>query len=173
VRLALKYFPETALVTDTPGKALLVGALGLSFTHVSTELDDYRHCNPGWWSLSKVVAYHAQQQTFIHLDTDAFLWKPLPATMLATSVFAQCPEDHPPLDTCWCAEEVERAFAQHNLTVPAEWEWARSRSPHGFREADCGIMGGNRVDFFQYFASLARSHDQPRLLCCLGPVPLP
>jgi hypothetical protein len=155
IRLARKYFPETALVTDTSGKKLLVDALGLPFTHVSTELDDYRRCNPGWWSLSKVVAYRAQQQPFIHLDTDVFLWKPLPAAMLAASVFAQCPEDHPPLDTSWCPEDVERAFARHNLTLPIEWEWVRSRSPHCFREANCGIMGANRVDFIQYFASLS------------------
>ncbi len=155
LRLARKHFPETMLVTDKHGKALLVDALGLSFTHVSTELDEYRHCNPDWWSLSKVVAYRTQQQPFIHLDTDVFLWKPLPANVLSASVFAQCPEDHPPLDTWWGPEGVERAFAKHGLELPAEWEWTRSRSLHNFREANCGIMGGNRVDFIQYYASLS------------------
>ena len=75
--------------------------------------------------------------------------------MLAASVFAQCPEDHPPLDTHWSPADVERAFAQHDLTLPAEWEWVRSRSPHSFCEANCGIMGANRVDFIQYYASLS------------------
>jgi hypothetical protein len=112
-------------------------------------------CNPGWWSLSKVVAYRAQQQPFIHLDTDVFLWKPLPAAMLSASVFAQCAEDHPPLDTGWSPQDVEHAFAQHDLTLPVEWEWVRSRSPYTFREANCGIMGANRVDFIQYFAGLS------------------
>jgi hypothetical protein len=31
----------------------------------------------------------------------------------------------------------------------------RSHSPHSFREANCGIMGGNRIDFIQYFADIS------------------
>ncbi len=155
LRLARIYFPETVLVTDTPGKALLVDSLGLSFTHVSTELDELRHCDPGWWALGKLVAYRMQEQPFIHLDTDVFLWKPLPAAMLAAPVFAQCPEEHPPLDA-WCGpQDIERAFAAGKLPLPAEWEWARSSTLHCFREANCGIMGANRTDFVQYYASLA------------------
>jgi hypothetical protein len=155
LRLATRYFPETMLVTDTPGRALLVDTLGLCFTHVSTELDQYHQCNPTWWSLGKIVAYRAQQQPFIHLDTDVFLLKPLPPAMLSASVFVQCPEDHPPLDTCWGPEQIEGAFAEQGLSLPPEWEWVRSRSPYVFREVNCGIMGGNRVDFIQYFATLS------------------
>lgn len=155
VRLAKRLFPETMLVTDTPGKALLVDSLGLSFTHVSTDLDELRRCNPGWWSLGKLAAYRIQQQPFVHLDTDVFLWKPLPSDLLAAPVFAQCPEDHPPLGT-WCGpEDIERAFAEEGHELPAEWEWCRSRSPYSFREANCGLVGANRVDFMQYYASLA------------------
>jgi hypothetical protein len=155
LRLARRYFPETALVTDTPGKALLVDAVGLTFTHISTELDEIRHCDSGWWALGKLIAYRGQQKPFIHLDTDVFLWKPLPASMLNASVFAQCPEDHPPLET-WCGpQDVEGAFGTHGIPLPPEWEWARSRSLSSFREANCGIMGGNRLDFIAYYATLA------------------
>lgn len=155
LRLARRHFPETMLVTDTPGKALLVDSLGLSFAHVSTELDQLRNVDAGWWALGKLVAYRMQQQPFIHLDTDVFLWKALPASMLAASVFAQCREEHPPLDQ-WCGpEDVERAFLEQDITLPAEWEWSRSRSLHCYREANCGIMGGNRIDFIRYYADLA------------------
>ena len=34
-------------------------------------------------------------------------------------------------------------------------EWSNSRSLQFFREANCGIVGGNRLDFIQYYASLA------------------
>jgi Family of unknown function (DUF6734) len=155
LRLARRYFPETMLVTDSAGKALLVDCLGLSFTHVSTELDQLRHVDSDWWAVGKLAAYRMQQQPFIHLDTDVFLWKPLPASMLTAPVFAQCPEEHPPLAT-WCGpEDVESAFQQTGLTLPAEWEWSRSRSLHSYREANCGIVGANRVDFIHYYADLA------------------
>jgi hypothetical protein len=155
LRLARRHFPETVLITDTPGKTLLVDSLGLSFTHVSTELDEFRRCDPNWWSLGKLAAYRMQQQPFVHIDADVFLWKPLPPGMLSASVFAQCPEDHPPMDTWFRPEQVELAFARFGLSVPAEWEWSNSRSLQFFREANCGIIGGNRLDFIQYYASLA------------------
>jgi hypothetical protein len=154
LRLARRHYPETMLVTDRAGKALLVDCLGLSFTHVSTELDSIRKVDAGWWALGKLLSYSLQRQPFVHLDTDVFLWKPLPPALLNAPVFAQCPEDHRPAE--WCGPlDVESAFAQHGLTLPAEWEWSRSRSLHSFREANCGIMGGNRVDFIRYYANLA------------------
>ncbi len=39
LQTARAHYPETVLITDTPGKRLLIDQLGLSFTHVSTELD--------------------------------------------------------------------------------------------------------------------------------------
>jgi hypothetical protein len=143
------------LVTDRAGKALLVDCLGLSFTHVSTELDSIRKVDPAWWALGKLVAYNMQEQPFVHLDTDVFLWKPLPPGLLNAAVFAQCPEEHSALAD-WCGpRDVERAFAQRDLSLPAEWEWSRSSSLNYYREANCGIMGGTRTDFIRYYANLA------------------
>jgi hypothetical protein len=155
LRLARRHHPETMLVTDRAGKALLVDALGLSFTHVSTELDSIRKADAGWWALGKLVAYGLQNQPFVHLDTDVFLWKALPPGLLNAPVFAQCPEDHSLL-AAWCGpHDVERAFAQHGVSLPAEWEWSRSRALNHFREANCGILGGTRTDFIRYYAGLA------------------
>jgi len=155
LRLARRHYPDTMLVTDTPGKLLLVNRLGLSFAHVSTELDSLRNADPGWWALGKLVAYRLQDVPFVHLDTDVFLWRPLPPGVAGAPVFSQCPEDHPPLEL-WCGpHEVEPAFEEHGLMLPAEWQWSRSGNPHFYREANCGIMGGNCIDFVRYYADLA------------------
>ncbi len=155
LRLARQHYPDTLLVTDTPGKELLVDRLGLEFAEVSTELDRLRDVDHGWWAMGKLVAYSMQDRPFVHLDTDVFLWKPLPLWLTAAGVFGQCPEDHPPLET-WCGpSDVEWAFQQHDLPLPAEWEWARSRSISHFREVNCGIVGGTRTDFLRYYANLA------------------
>ena len=155
LRLAQQHYPDTLLVTDTPGKELLTGRLGLEFAEVSTELDRLRDVDHGWWAMGKLVAYAMQDRPFVHIDTDVFLWKALPSWLTAAPVFGQCPEDHPPLET-WCGPaDVEWAFQKHNLRLPAEWEWARSRSISHFREVNCGIAGGTRADFFRYYANLA------------------
>ncbi len=155
LRLARQHYPHTLLVTDSPGKALLVDRLGLEFAEVSTELDRLRSADPGWWALGKLVAYSLQDRPFVHLDTDVFLWRSLPAWLTAAPVFAQCPEQHS-LDHDWCGPaQIESLFARHTLPLPAEWEWASSRGGPTFREENCGILGANRIDFIRHYAQTA------------------
>lgn len=154
LRLARRHYPETVLVTDTAGKALLVDALELPFKEVSTEIDRLGDADPDWWALGKLVAYRLQDRPFVHLDTDVFLWKPLPAGLVAAPVFTQCPERHS-LDEACSPHHVERAFAQAGLSLPAEWEWSASRRLPYARQENAGILGGTNTAFIRYYADLA------------------
>ncbi|MBX6361748.1 MAG: hypothetical protein IRZ03_16915 [Acidobacterium ailaaui] len=156
LRLARKHYPETVLVTDRAGKSLLVDHLGLSFAHVSTELDRLRHADPSFWALGKLVAYSIQDQPFLHLDTDVFLWTRLPSSMEQAPVFAQCPEQHS-IDQHYSPRTIECLFDRHQLSLPAEWEWSRSRWERHFREENCGILGGVNTAFLRDYATTALS----------------
>ncbi|CAG9244922.1 conserved hypothetical protein [Paraburkholderia unamae] len=155
LRVARAHYPDTALVTDTAGKAILVDHLGLSFSQVSTELDALRDEDAGWWALGKLYAYSVQDAPFVHIDSDVFLWKPLPRNMTDAPVFAQCPELHPPLDTWSPPCDIEAAFAKHGLSLPVEWEWARSFGSEVYREENCGVVGGQDVGFLRHYAHSA------------------
>lgn len=155
LRLASSHYPETVLITDSPGKALLVDALGLSFTHVSTELDRLCDEYSGWWTLGKLVAYSLQDKPFVHLDTDVFLWRPLSEKMISAPVLAQYPEHYHRTDQRCGPRVIEDAFARYSLSLPAEWEWSRSHQVRRFREANCGILGGQNAAFIQHYARLA------------------
>jgi len=150
-RLVQAHYPETVLVTDGPGRALLVDKLGLPFTHVSTELDRLRDADPRLWALSKLVAYSLQDKPFVHLDSDVFLWRPLPARVTSAPVLAQHPETGDPDGP----RVIEDAFARAGLSLPAEWRWSRSHSARTSREANCGILGGTNVGFIRHYAQLA------------------
>jgi len=152
LRLACRHYPETVLVTDTAGKELLIDRLELPFKEVSTELDRLRDVDPGWWTLGKLIAYGLQDRPFVHIDTDVFLWKALPAALAGASVFTQCPERHG-LDE-HCEREVESAFARAGLSLPAEWEWSSSRRLPYIRHENTGILGGTNTDFIRYYANL-------------------
>jgi hypothetical protein len=156
LRLASQHYPETMLVTDSPGKRLLVDCLGLEFRDVSTDLDRLREVDPGWWALGKLLAYSLQDRPFVHLDTDVFLWQALPAALSAAPVFAQCPETHT-LDAQGPLRSLERAFAGHSLTLPDEWEWASSLLTTWFRQENCGILGANQTAFVRHYARAALS----------------
>ena len=150
-RLVQAHYPETVLVTDGPGRALLVDKLGLPFTHVSTELDRLRDADPRLWALSKLVAYSLQDKPFVHLDSDVFLWRPLPARVTSAPVLAQHPETGDPDGP----RVIDDAFARAGLSLPAEWRWSRSHSARTSREANCGILGGTNVGFIRHYAQLA------------------
>jgi hypothetical protein len=153
--LARRHYPETALVTDSAGKALLVDTLGLSFTSVSTELDCLRDADPDLWALGKLVAYSIQDEPFIHLDTDVFLWRALPARLTSAPVLAQHREQFDTDSGGGDPRVIEDAFAHAGLELPVEWEWARSRWGKTVFEANCGIAGGTDVEFLRYYARLA------------------
>ena len=155
VQSARRHYPRTALFTDDDGARLLVDQLGLQFGEVSTELNALTRHNESWWALGKVWTYRAQTEPFIHLDSDVFLWNPLPESLTAAPVLAQCPEFIVPGSSCYRPEVLEREVsASGQIWLPAEWVWYRSV---GIRQhaASCGIFGGNRLDFIQYYADQA------------------
>jgi hypothetical protein len=134
---------------------MLVDRLGLPFDEVETALDDLAGADPEWWALGKLVAYSLQSKPFIHLDADVFLWKPPSTRLLGAPVFAQCPEWHA-LDASWRnIRAIEHAFARHEGRLPVEWTFAASRVTTGFREENCGIVGGVRADFLRHYALTA------------------
>jgi hypothetical protein len=156
VQVAGKHYPDTMLVTDTPGRTLLVDQLGIPFRHVSTELDRLSDIDPAWFSLGKLVAYSIQDRPFVHIDADVFLWKQLPRYLTDATVIAQCPEFHvhgpdSPL------RQMQRAFNDHKAELPMELAWAWAREDSHFREENCGIVGGSNLEFLRHYAQTAIS----------------
>jgi Family of unknown function (DUF6734) len=154
VETASRHYPDTVLITDRPGKRLLVDQLGLQFGEVSTELDRLDGVDPGWWALGKLVAYSLQDRPFFHLDSDVFLWKRLPRHLLDSPVFTQYPESFYDRDPHYRPQDIEWAFAQQSTKLPMEWEWARTNRSH-FPAENCGILGGAHVEFLRYYAETA------------------
>jgi len=154
VSAARRHYPDTALVTDLAGRRLLVDTLGLRFASVSTELERLNQADPEWWALGKLVAYSIQDRPFVHIDTDVFLWNPLPPDVAEAEVLAQCPEYHHRNDERGL-REIGNAFSECGSSLPVEWEWAVSREDTFLREENCGILGGCRVDFLRHYGRTA------------------
>jgi hypothetical protein len=78
VQQARKFFGKTVLFTDDYGAKMLVDGLQLDFDVVSTALNTLNDHDPKWWALGKIYTYGSQNDPFIHIDNDVFLWKRLP-----------------------------------------------------------------------------------------------
>ena len=151
---AARHYPDTMLVTDRIGKKLLLDQLGLPFVHVSTDLETLQHVDPGWWALGKLMACSLQDRPFVHLDNDVFLWKALPLDLTESPVIAQCPYGFTRNHPYFRPQEIELAFAQERIELPAEWIWARTNRDY-FPAANGGVLGGSSVKFLRYYAQCA------------------
>jgi hypothetical protein len=158
---ARRHFPETVLITDDRGKALLGDALRLPFSIVDTSLNALAGCDPCWWALGKLYAYAAQSQPFIHIDSDVYLWRALPSEFIAAPLFAQNPERFQFGQGWYRPDRWEAALKAVRGWVPAEWTWYVRR--RGSEAASCGVLGGNDTAFISYYARNAiRIVEHPR-----------
>jgi hypothetical protein len=155
VESARPHFDSIALHTDDAGAALLVDRFGLNFNHVSTSLNALDDEDPDWWMQGKLHTYAEQQEPFVHLDSDVYLFKPLPARVLSAGVLAQHPEQIGAFSPWYDVETCEVAIRAHgDGQIPPEWTWYRTFVTEQ-TAACCGIFGGHRLDFIHDYARTA------------------
>lgn len=152
---ACQHYPETVLITDDDGAHMLVDGLGLEFETVSTELNVLATKDIDWWVSGKLYAYRSQTQPFIHLDSDVYLWKPLPDRVTSTPIFAQNSEYFPFGDShSWYRPEIlTEKLNSHQGWLPKEWSFYVGNRRN--EAISCGILGGNQLDFIRYYADTA------------------
>jgi hypothetical protein len=154
VQEARKHYPDTWLYTDDEGARFLVDQLQLPFQHVSTELNALKKEDPQWWVLGKIYTYSLQTAPFVHVDSDVFLWLPLPPRLEQADVFAHVRDDFVAGRGYLRPEQLEIPLQTDGGWLPEEWRWFRStRRP--LWHLWSGIYGGRRVDFLRYVADSA------------------
>lgn len=137
------------LVTDERGKALLVDQLGLPYSKVHTILDErLQNYLPEFWSLAKIVSYAQQQEPFLHIDGDFFIWQKLPEHITQAEVVAQ-------------NLEINLSYYRSHLNLLAK-EWQHIHPllqvqdlPDVIYSANAGIFGGQNIAFIQDYCKAA------------------
>jgi hypothetical protein len=146
------------LVTDRVGAQILIEELQLPFRHVSLALDDIpREVHPALWAYGKVVAYdeHAKcGDPYMHIDSDVYLWKPLPTRVTNAAIAAQHYEwapQYPPFHDIYNRpRKTMRALMKH---LPGAW------TPHAEDDhaINMGIFGGNDLDTIAEYCHQVRA----------------
>jgi hypothetical protein len=153
---ATRHYPEAWLYTDEAGARLLVDGLRLPFRQVDVRLERLSAARPddSWWVLGKLETYAAQETPFIHLDSDVFLWRPLPARAETSAVFAQNPETFQFTDqSLYRIDAFMNGVARFDGWLPDEWRsYAAKR---GAGAVCCGILGGRDAGFIRHYAQQA------------------
>ncbi|MDY6131668.1 MAG: DUF6734 family protein [Prevotella sp.] len=84
-----KQYDRVFLVTDQQGYKVLVEKLVLPYTEVNVCLDTLNCYNSNLWALAKIKAYSIQEEPFIHVDGDVFVWEPIDASLEDNDLIVQ------------------------------------------------------------------------------------
>jgi hypothetical protein len=149
-----RHFRRTQLITDTPGARLLVDHLAIPFTEIRTDLDAFAAYDPAWFVLGKLASYRVLATPFVHLDSDVYLWDALPQRLRDADVLAQSYEPFRLGDPLYRPECIEFRLRSAGVQLPTPLD---RHLPSGgvFTALNCGIVGGNRLDFLAEYAGSA------------------
>lgn len=135
------------LVTDDYGKQLLVDELGLPYDSVDLKLNNVM-ANNDVWSIGKLHAFQ-QDEPFLHVDFDAYLFKPLSDKFLNADVIVCNDENDYPIYNNSINQIVGDVIISDNIykNVFNDYELKNSVCSYNM-----GIFGGNNVKLIKEYS---------------------
>ena len=112
--------------------------------------DDYRIVNctgeyTNWfYCWPKIITYQEQNEPFIHIDTDVFMWKPMPQNLLLAPLVAQ----HRERDSNFYME-VYKQIETDCIQLPRYLEDCNDGKY--INSYNAGLFGGNDIEFFKSY----------------------
>ncbi|MEM9546155.1 MAG: DUF6734 family protein [Bacteroidota bacterium] len=146
--LAKENYGSIDLYTDNFGKELLVDEIGLEYTNVYLALNDLENkYSPNLWAIGKMETYRLQEEPFLHIDGDVYLFERLKNITLEDGLVCQNLEiNYPP--NFENLELVRKSFD----FIP---EYFNLKEGEDLIAANAGIIGGHRVDLFKNYVNEA------------------
>lgn len=147
-----KYYDQLELNTDSLGKHILIDVLKLPYTNVNVIFDTFKY--PKYlWAAPKIYSYSIQDEPFLHIDGDVFLFHPFIASKINRPLVYQNLE----------IEMLENSFYTkifkniHSL-VPDKSvlpHWIAEADLNNIRALNAGVFGGHDIGFFKRHAKMA------------------
>ena len=84
-----KIYGKVALYDNSPAARLLIDTLQLPYSDVQVTHDKLTLPHPDLWALPKIYTCSLQEEPFLHIDGDVFLFKPFDDGLLEGALIAQ------------------------------------------------------------------------------------
>ncbi|WP_026994368.1 DUF6734 family protein [Flectobacillus major] len=136
-----KYYPNIELITNNLGKEILIDKLQLPYSSISLAQENFNPLLPSLWVLRKLYSYTIQDEPFIHIDGDAYLFKPFDKEFLNAQLVAQNYEYNHPYYLQGVKEVMNTC-----IQVP---NYLKQDNQEKIAAVNAGIMGGSDTDFFK------------------------
>ncbi|QKG59141.1 hypothetical protein GKZ68_20895 (plasmid) [Hymenobacter sp. BRD128] len=149
-----RYHRSVELLTDELGYELLINKLNLPYTKVSKCMDNINSYSPSLWALPKLHAYNIQDEPFIHVDGDVFVWQALTEFLNGNQqLVVQSPEIH--LVGYYKKLYLHMRKTYHNIPSELQWDENVTSSKLFFTSVNAGIFGGTDNAYIKQYASTA------------------
>ena len=145
-----QFYGEVELITDAVGKHILIDILQMPYTSVQVLLDEALTGYPQeLWALAKIYTYSIQNEPFLHVDGDVYIWKRFEkdieqALLVAQNYEVDFPFYHSPLNI------IKNEF--QNVPTCMLDELGENAA---LFSANAGVIGGNLFSFFREYKQLA------------------
>ena len=144
-----RIYDKIELVTDKKGYELLIEKLKLPYTTVKVELDDLNHYPENLWAISKIYSYSIQEEPFIHVDGDVYLWSPFGEEIEKANLIAQ----HLDVDTGHYSEALQE-IKSNNFFLPDVITNNLGKQLK-IESINAGIIGGRDIEFVKLYCEAA------------------
>lgn len=135
-----KVYPELEIYTDDYGLQLLGEELCLPYKVFHADLNAI-DLDPALWAYAKMFTYSLQQESFLHVDNDIFIWGVFPDEIIKARVACQNIEQIVPNST----DDYIRALGyMHKKFKSIPRIFSEGENTHA---ANMGIFGGNDLQF--------------------------
>lgn len=152
-----KALGNLTLYTNSYGKEILIDLLDLPYDNVVLSFEDWELPHKELWALSKIYTYSLQTESFIHIDGDIYLFKPMPAEFETAPLIAQNIEEF--TDYYYSVmKPINRKFTYMPKYVMGDF--SKQESLHA---VNAGILGGNDISFFQKYTKEATKYVESNI----------
>ncbi len=146
--LLRKLYSRVELYTDEIGKVILIDILKLPYTDVHIIFDESFKIHPELFSLAKIRTYSLQEEPFIHVDGDLFIWKPLPDALLNAGLLSSNLEVN-----LFFNREILDDVEKHFVNIPGHLKGVNSNE--NIFSSNAGIVGGSNHAFIKEYCDCA------------------
>ena len=144
--LQLNKFYDVELYTDKIGYDVLIQKLKLPYKKVHVILDKLDSYPKGFWALPKIMTYSLQNDPFLHVDGDVFIWEPFSENLLNKNLVAQNLEITTEYyNQNWQILESKLKFIPNEMNdyVTGKTKFA----------CNMGVFGGNDISFIKKYSN--------------------
>lgn len=142
----VKYYDKVELYTDNFGYEVLINKLKLPYTKVHVILNELDIYPKDLWAIAKIKTYSLQEEPFIHVDGDVFIWNKFPENFINSKLLAQNLES-----TTGYYREMWDEISK-NLTYIPEELFSFQKGTSNLC-CNMGIIGGSDIDFFKEYCT--------------------